>query len=57
MLFFIALHKTMTEEMLSNQLVTEVQVHGREDDDAPITAADQQEMRGINHVKPVVSRS
>lgn len=50
------LHKTMTEEMLDNQLITEIQIFGSEDE-SPITAEEQQKMREIEHVKAVVSRS
>ena len=50
------LHKTMTDEMLDNQLITEIQIFGSEDE-SPITAEEQQKMREIEHVKAVVSRS
>lgn len=50
------LHQTINDEMLDNQLITEVQVYGREDE-STITAVNQQEMREMEHVKAVVSRS
>lgn len=50
------LHKTMTDEMLDNQLITEIQIFGSEDE-SPITADEQLKMREIEHVKAVVSRS
>lgn len=50
------LHQTINEEMLDNQLITEVQIYGK-DDESTITASDQQEMREMEHVKAVVSRS
>lgn len=50
------LHETINEEMLDNQLITEIEISGR-DDGSTITASDQQEMREMEHVKAVVSRS
>jgi acetoin utilization transport system permease protein len=51
------LHKTMTDEMMSNQLLTEVRIYGREDGDSQINTEDQQKMRELDNVKAVVSRS
>ena len=51
------LHKTMSDEMMSNQLLTEVRIFGREDGDSQITKADQQKMSELENVKAVVSRS
>lgn len=49
-------HKTITDEMMSTQLLTEVTIYGREDGDK-ISTADQQKMRELENVKAVVSRS
>ncbi|MFC6039127.1 ABC transporter permease [Paenisporosarcina macmurdoensis] len=51
------LHKTMTDEMMSNQILTEVQIYGREDGDNIVTTADQQKIREIENVNAVVSRT
>jgi len=50
------LHKTLTDEMLDNQLINEVQIYGKEDE-SPVTAEDQQKMREMENVNAVVSRS
>jgi len=50
------LHETINEEMLDNPLITEIEIAGK-DDGSTITAGDQQEMREMEHVKAVVSRS
>lgn len=50
------LHKTLTDEMLENQLINEVQIFGKEDGSA-VTADDQQKMREMDNVNAVVSRS
>ena len=51
------LHKTMSDEMMSNQILTEVRIFGREDGDSQVTKADQQKMSELENVKAVVSRS
>ncbi|MTD31498.1 FtsX-like permease family protein [Planomicrobium sp. YIM 101495] len=51
------LHKTITEDVLDNSMVTQIEVPGRESTDDPITSADTDEMRALDHVIAVVERS
>lgn len=49
------LHKTIQDEVLSNRIVTEVELYGKENGDAP-TAEELQAIRKMAHVKTVVER-
>ncbi|WP_088009179.1 ABC transporter permease [Indiicoccus explosivorum] len=51
------LHKTLMDELLSNQTVTEIQIHGKEDSGEPITAEEQELIRQLPGVDAVVARS
>lgn len=51
------LHKTITEDVLDNSMVTQIEVPGKESSDDPITSADTDEMRAFEHVIAVVERS
>ncbi|PSL40475.1 acetoin utilization transport system permease protein [Planomicrobium soli] len=51
------LHKTITDGVLDNQLVTEIQVPGKETSDEKITDEEIQAMREIDHVIAGVKRS
>ncbi|AQQ52032.1 ABC transporter permease [Planococcus lenghuensis] len=51
------LHKTLMNELLSNQTITEVQIHGKEDSGDPITPEEQEAIRQLPGVEAVVARS
>ena len=51
------LHKTITDDVLDNQLVTEIQVPGKEDSEGKISDEEITAMRGMEHVIAVVERS
>ena len=51
------LQKTMTDELLNNQMVTEIQVHGKEDSEEKVSDGEIQDMRGMEHVQAVINRS
>ncbi|TWT02307.1 ABC transporter permease [Planomicrobium sp. CPCC 101079] len=51
------LHKTITDDVLNNQKVTEIQVAGKEDSEEKISEKEIQAMREIDHVIATVKRS
>ncbi|TWT24711.1 ABC transporter permease [Planomicrobium sp. CPCC 101110] len=51
------LHKTITDDVLDNQLVTEIQVPGKEESDEKITDEEIQAMRDMDHVIATVKHS
>lgn len=51
------LHKTITDDVLDNRKVTEIEVPSKVEADEKITPAEVQAMRNIPHVEAVVERS
>lgn len=51
------LQQTMTDELLNNQMVTEIQVHGKEDSEEKVSDGEIQAMRDMEHVQAVINRS
>lgn len=51
------LHKTLTDDVLDNQMVTEIQVPGKVDSEEAITQEEIKAMREMGHVQAVVERS
>nr|WP_316047372.1 hypothetical protein [Planococcus glaciei] len=51
------LHKTITDDVLDNRKVTEIEVPSKVEGEEKITPAEVQAMRSIPHVEAVVERS
>lgn len=51
------LQQTMTDQVLDNQMVTQIEVYGKQDSKEKISDGEIQSMRDIGHVEAVVKRS
>lgn len=51
------LHKTITDDVLDNQMVTEIQVPGKEDSEEKLSDTEIEAMRSMDHVVAVVKRT
>ncbi|MED4453159.1 ABC transporter permease [Metabacillus fastidiosus] len=48
------IHKSITDQFLSQQIITEINIHGKED--SRVTDSDIEKIKGMNDVKAVVKR-
>ncbi|MED4401263.1 ABC transporter permease [Metabacillus fastidiosus] len=48
------IHKSITDQFLSQQIITEINIHGKED--SKVTDSDIEKIKGMNDVKAVVKR-
>ncbi|MGI2328780.1 ABC transporter permease [Planococcus sp. YIM B11945] len=51
------LHKTITDDVLDNQMVTEIQVPGKEASDEKVSDKEIQDIRKLEHVEAVIKRT